>query len=69
MKRGGAPEKHRAGLDRQKAYREKRNASETEDQRGEKLAQKRSCQQQRLLSETEEQRGARLVQQRIITQS
>ena len=41
MKRGGAPEKHRAGLDRQKAYREKRNASETGSERGKIGAEKK----------------------------
>ena len=35
-------EKHHARLDRQKAYPEKRKASETEDQRVERFAQKRS---------------------------
>ena len=35
-------------LDRQKACREKRKFSKTEDQRVERLAQKRTCQRQRL---------------------
>ena len=42
------PKKCRARLDPQKAYHEKRKASEIEDQRVGRLEQKRSCQQKTL---------------------